>query len=149
MQPIPASVRPVWAALVVLLGGCATNEPLPAYKLYPGPELEAAAVATILAGKRVFDIRIDGLAFTSEDYDRVHVLPGTHSIEWYGAYRWDEVRAPKDSFSKKGCAEVDLGPGHTYSVRAGHPESAELSTKLWIEIVETGAVLFQSDVCLD
>lgn len=149
MPPVPAAARPAWGVLLVLLGACAANEPLPAYKLYPGPLLEESDVATVRAGRRVFDVRVDGLAYLSADYDRVHVLPGTHSIEWRGAYRWDEHRAPEDSFSKKGCAEVELEPGHTYAVRAGHPESAELRTKLWIEIVDTGAVLFQSDVCLD
>lgn len=133
--------------LTFIMCGCAADDQLYVYKLYPGPQLAETEVATIRFGSRVFAARVDGLEFRPGDYDRVHVLPGEHLIDWHGDF-WDSYDSDgSDNFTKDACATVDLEKGVVYILGAGDTEMSELELKYWIQAENSGAILFRSNGC--
>jgi len=136
---------PVLIAVAAVVCSCAANESLPVYKLYPGPPLDESALVTIRTGGRVFDVYLDGLSFSHEEYDRVQLWPGIHAIRWQGNFRTSDERYSAYPYAKSACVEIELEQGVHYRLRAGHPESPDLARKLWIEHEDTGAVLYATD----
>ena len=130
----------------LLLGACASNTVLPVYKLYPGPSLPPEKIATVHTGLRVSGVRIDGLMFLVDDYDRVHVAPGIHKLEWSGEFSASSPIASGDTFIMQAETTLTLMAGETYILRAGPSAKVDQQDTLWIEVESSGEIVYQRDI---
>lgn len=68
---------------VVVIVGCAATGNY-TYKLYPGPKLSKAELATVEFGSRLEHVVIDGLNVHRSEYGKVLLLPGEHTFAFNG-----------------------------------------------------------------
>lgn len=126
--------------LLGLVAGCGTTATGHVYKLYPGPQLPDAELATVSFGSReIFNypmnverVLIDGVTADRTQFGKVKVLPGNHEIVF-----------PSQSGSRVIHVSVTLEPGHNY-VLMGWGGPVRVSgqwVNRWIQDAETGDIV--------
>lgn len=116
----------VWLAAGALLAACVTQEYT--YKYYRGPARPEAEVATIALANAVA-VRINGQEVNYRDYTHVVLLSGHYRLGWRclsivhrGVF--DEFEHPE--------VEVQLVPGHRYSLRCARTTGEGSRTFQWV-----------------
>lgn len=111
------------------------------YKLYPGPERPPEELATLKFGKRVTSLRVDGMRVEKKDYDRIDLLPGTHSIDWRTSFTVSPMVNPKGRDEIAAMATVELEAGHEYSVNSDRTTGPGYTMRWWLTDTTTGIEL--------
>lgn len=127
--------------VILLLVACASADPRPVYKLYPGPVRPAAELATLHFEAAANAFRVDGLLVERGDWDSVELLPGEYVISWGKTFSVSPLVDPSGMGRAEETVRVELEAGHRYAVCADRTTGKGYRMFLWIEDWSTGEVV--------
>jgi hypothetical protein len=128
-------------ALCACLGACAGAPPQPfAYKLYPGPVRPASELAVVRFGDAQY-VAFDGRPTSHADWTEVHLLPGTHRIDWQSEFGVSVMVEPSGWVTGGESVDAELAAGRTYVLRADRTTGYGYRLYFWIEDEATGGVV--------
>ena len=110
------------------------------YKLYPGNERKEDEIV-ILDISEIASAKINNLQASRYDYQKVHVLPGLHKIDFSETFLFSVLIEPEMFKSVKKAFQVQLDAGHTYKLNADRTTGQDYEFFFWIEDAQTGKVI--------
>jgi hypothetical protein len=110
------------------------------YKLYPGKERQTDEIV-ILDISEIGSVKINNLQASRFDYQKIHVLPGLHKIDFSHSFLFSVLVEPEMFKTVKKDFQVQLYAGHTYKLKADRTTGQGYEFFFWIEDVNTGKVI--------
>ena len=127
---------------LLIISGCAANNPKDVYRAYYGVEPSESELATLDLGA-AYELIIDDRYYVSRSKHATVQLPaGAHRIKWAAGFGVSVMVEPSGYAAFDIAAEVSLEAGHTYKFFADRTTGHGYRVYGWIEDRTTGKIVY-------